>query len=160
MVLLPLSVACTNIDCPLDNVVEMTCGLYRAEDGASLTLTHVLTVSTGGSKDSILLNQAQNIDAFLLPLRQGSEMDTLLLNFSDATRSATDTLFISHNNVPHFESLDCPASIFHQLTSVRWTSHAWKEYPLTVDSAAIVRKVVDYENIENIKLYLRSTVSH
>ena len=131
MVLLPLSVACTNIDCPLNMVVSCN-----------------------------LLNQAQNIDAFLLPLRQGSEMDTLLLNFSDATRSATDTLFISHNNVPHFESLDCPASIFHQLTSVRWTSHALKEFPLTVDSAAIVRKVVDYENIENIKLYLRSTVSH
>ena len=44
MVLLPLSVACTNIDCPLDNVVEMTCGLYRAEDGA-VSYTH-LTLPT------------------------------------------------------------------------------------------------------------------
>lgn len=152
--------ACTNIECPLDNIVEMACGVYSAEDLGRMKLDATLTVSTGGRKDTVLLNQATDIDVFLLPLKQGEKVDTFLLNFSKEELSATDTLIVTHDNSPHFESLDCPSSVFHHVQNVRWTSHALRLMPLTIDSVAVVRRLVDYENIENIRLYLRSTVSH
>ncbi len=149
---------CSNIDCPLDNLVEMSCGLYDADTHASYKLTDSLTVISHGVQSVVLLNRAQNVSTFLLPLRQAAPCDTLLLRFANGKgQSATDTLYVEHDNTPHFESIDCPMSVFHQLKSVRWTSHPLSQMPLTVDSVAIVRKTVNYENVENLKLYLRST---
>ena len=150
--------ACSGIDCPLDNVVSMKCGLYSAEDETSLRLSDTLTVRAGGIKDTVLLNRAQGISDFLVPLRQGVTTDTLLFCFSNAERqSATDTVYVTHTNQPHFESIDCPLAVFHTVQSVRWTSHHLSAMPLTIDSIAIVRQLVDYEDVENLKIYLRST---
>ncbi len=151
-------VGSSNVHCPLDNNVEKTCGLYDAETHSSYKLTDSLTVVSHGEQPVLLLNRAQNVSSFVLPLRQAVECDTLLLRFGNAKgQSATDTLFLEHDNTPHFESIDCPAAVFHQLKSVRWTSHSLNLMPLTLDSVAIVRKTVNYENVENLKLYLRST---
>ena len=149
--------ACTEIDCPLDNVVEMGIGLYDAETRQALTLADTLTVRPAG-KDTVLLNRAQGISVCYLPLRQGFERDTLLLRFSNAAgQAATDTLFVGHTNSPHFESIDCPASVFHHLTSVAHTQHPLSQMPLTIDSVAIANPTVNYDNIQHLKIYLRST---
>lgn len=158
---LTLLSACTSLDCPLDNIVVMTCGLYQAEDGTRLTLSDTLTVRGGGiTKDTVLLNRGVGISDFLIPLRQSVTRDTLFFDFSNARgQSATDTVYVEHTNQPHFESIDCPTAVFHNLTSVSWTSHALSRLPLTIDSVAIVRQLVDYDDIENLKIYLRSTTT-
>ena len=149
--------ACTEVDCPLDNVVEMGIGLYEAETQQALTLADTLTVRPAG-KDTILLNRAQNISVCYLPLRQGFERATLLLRFSNAAgQAATDTLFVGHTNAPHVESIDCPASVFHKITSVAHTQHPLSQMPLTIDSVAIANPTVNYDNIQHLKIYLRST---
>lgn len=151
--------SCSNIDCPLDNVVSMQCNLFSYETKSAYTLTDELTVTPAG-KDTVLLNKATNIQNFLLPLKEAGERDTLLLHFSNtADQSATDTLFITHTLHPHFESLDCPSSVFHTITAVRATSHALSEMPLTIDSVSLVRSIVNYDDVENIRIFLRSTTS-
>ena len=107
-----------------------------------------------------LLNQATDISSFVAPLRNTGGTDTLLLSFSNTQNQlATDTLFVTHTPTPHFESIDCPASVFHHITTVRWTSHSLGLMPLTIDSVAIIRSLVDYEDMENLRLYLRATTS-
>ena len=151
--------ACSNIDCPLDNVVLMQCGLYASETRTALTLTDTLTVRPAG-RDTVLLNRAQGISSFLLPLRESGMQDTLLLCLSDAQgRRAIDTLFVQHTPQPHFESLDCPAAVYHTLHAVRYTSHPLSQLPLTVDSVALVRSIVNYDDIENLRIYLRATTA-
>lgn len=152
-----INIGCTNIDCPLDNVVVATCGLYAAEDHSSLTLSDTLSVIAGGVKDTILLNRAQDIQTFQLPLRQGATVDTLLFRLSNTTQAATDTIFLEHTNTAHFESVDCPAAVFHNIVSARWTSHALSQMPMTIDSVAVTRPLVNYDDIENVKIFLRST---
>lgn len=149
--------ACSNIDCPLDNVVSMQCNLYASETQSTYTLTDELTVTPAG-RDTVLLNKASDITSFLLPLKEGGEQDTLLLHFANTDgASAIDTLFVTHTPQPHFESLDCPTSVFHTITTVRATSHALSEFPLTVDSVSLIRSLVNYEDNENIRIFLRST---
>ena len=102
-----LFLACTNIDCPLENVVTMNCGLYSAETKTLLKISDTLTIKAGGVKDTILLNRANGISSFKIPLRYAAKEDTLLLRFSNAAgQFATDTLFILHDAQPHFESAD------------------------------------------------------
>jgi len=151
--------ACSNIDCPLDNIVVMTCNLYSTEDDTTYTMTDTLTITAAGT-DSVLLNRAQGITSFALPVSYNRAADTLLLHFSDANgRRAVDSLIYTHSNFSHFENLDCPASIFHNIGQVRWTSHALGVFPLTIDSVAIIRGLIDYDDVENLRIYLRSTAS-
>lgn len=161
---LPLALAtaaCTNIDCPLDNVVALQCGLYQSETGAPLTLSDTLTVRAGGVLDTVLLNRAIGLKDFQLPVRQGAAADTLLLRFANEHgQAAEDSIIVGHEATAHFESLDCPATFFHTLTAVRWTSHALGEMPLTIDRVEIVRPQVNYDNVENLRIYLRSTAAH
>ena len=156
-----LTVGCTNIDCPLDNVVAMTCGLYDAGSRQALTLEDSLTVSIAGSKDTVLLNKAIGMKTFQLPLRYTTGTDTLLFRFSSATgQSATDTLFVSHTAAVHFDKPDCPAGVYHQLVKVRHTSHPLALMPLTIDSVFVSNHNVTYEDLENLRIYLRAVVEH
>lgn len=158
MLLLAL-VGCTSIDCPLDNVVMMQCNFYLSETETPYKLDHELTVRPAGC-DTVLLNRITDVESILLPLKEGADQDTLLLHFVSKTgQEATDTLFVNHTRQLHFESLDCPNSVFHQIHAARVTSHALSELPLTADSVSIVRSTVDYNDIENIRIFLRSTVS-
>ncbi|EJX09927.1 hypothetical protein, secreted [gut metagenome] len=160
LVLLLGSVGCSNIDCPLDNVVMMQCNLYASETGQPLKLTDTLTVKSAGH-DTVLLNRATGVNSFLLPLKEGATLDTLLLCLSNSKgQRATDTLFVEHEPHLHFESLDCPASFFHTLKRVRVTSHPLSQLPLTVDSVSLIRSTVNYDDIENLRIFLRATSNH
>lgn len=146
---------CSNIECPLDNVVVMTCGLYSAETQESLKLQATLDVMPAG-KDTILLNRASDINLFMLPLRQAVEADTFLLRFTDEVgQVGTDTLFVKHTNTPHYESIECPATVFHTLTGVSWKRGETNPLAIAIDSVAVVRTAVNYDDIENLRIYLR-----
>jgi len=150
---------CSNIDCPLENVVRLRCGIYSAEEGGQLTLSDTLTVRVAGS-DSVVLNRAQGISTFDLPMRYRSGADTFLLRFSNSHRQwATDSIILVHKNMPHFENVDCPTAIFHKIEALRWTHHTLREMPLTIDSVSVERIMINYDTQENLRIYLRSTAS-
>ena len=56
-------------------------------------------------------------------------------------------------------TVNCPLVVFHKLNSVRWTTHAMKTMPLAIDSIAIIKENVTYDNAQNLKIYLRSVVT-
>ena len=150
--------ACSNIDCPLDNVVSLQCNLYDASTQSALTLSDVLSVTPAG-RDTLLLNQATGIKSFLLPLREAGTQDTLLLHFANAQGAVqVDTLFVNHTPQPHFESLDCPSSVFHTLNAVRVSAQGSANSAI-VDSVSLVRPIVNYDDIENIRLFIRTSAA-
>ena len=77
LVLLLGSVGCSNIDCPLDNVVMMQCNLYASETGQPLKLIDTLTVKSAG-RDTVLLIRATGVKSFLLPLKEGATLASIL----------------------------------------------------------------------------------
>ena len=150
--------ACSNIDCPLDNVVSLQCNLYDASTQSTLTLSDVLSVTPAG-RDTLLLNQATGIKSFLLPLKEAGAQDTLLLHFANAQGAVqVDTLFVNHTPQPHFESLDCPSSVFHTLNAVRVSAQGSANSAI-VDSVSLVRPIVNYDDIEYIRLFIRTSAA-
>ena len=79
--LLPAS--CDGMDCPLDNVVVMQCGLYTSETGEALSLSDTLTIRPAG-RDTVLVNRAIGTGTLLLPLRSRTGQDTLLFQLKSA----------------------------------------------------------------------------
>lgn len=148
--------SCTNIDCPLDNQVEMVLNFYHYETKKELSLSDTLSIyGVKGDTTQLLFNRAIGQRTIRVPLNVASERDTLLLRFSSSSETATDTLIVSHQPKPHFESLDCPASVFHTLTKVNWRAHQNTSNLLTVQEVLITNPNVAYENVEHLKVFLR-----
>lgn len=145
------TVSCDSNDCPINNVVYSTYGFYTiTEDGESkVSVTDTLTITAGGT-DSVLINRLQNGSEVELPVSFNAATDTLVFHFTDIdSRTRKDTIWIDKENFPHYESPDCPASIFHHVTAVRWTT-------LLIDSVSIVNPNINYNVSENFKIYFRN----
>ena len=143
--------ACESTDCPINNIVYSTYGFYAATDEgeSKIQVLDTLTITAAGT-DSILINRLVRGSEVELPVSYSAATDTLIFHFTDTTsRTRRDTIWIDKENIPHYESRTCPASMFHHVTAVRWTR-------LLVDSVSIVNPNINYNVSENFKIYFRS----
>lgn len=154
-----LLVSCSSIDCPIDNIVSVQ---YEVRDkaGNALPLTDTLSVaSTRLDGENILLdittllngkynilNKLTGESAFSLPISQSHPEDILFFCFKDSVTLVVDTVWIKKEDIPHFESVDCSAAFFHELTDVRHTHNA-------IDSLVLVNTSVTYDD-KTIHFYL------
>lgn len=142
--------ACTSIDCPVQNVVRTYYALQKS-DLTTDTLKDTLYVVSHrlNGTDTVLLRSAISLTTFSLPVGYANPEDTLYFLFRNHSYSALDTVLIKKENKPHFESVDCSASFFHNITAVRSTHHA-------IDSININNPQVDYDpQTIHFHLYLR-----
>ena len=143
---LALLASCDQVDCTLDNSVSYTCNFYS--EGSKVTLNDVITVTACGT-DSVLINQMQGVPGIELPMSYWNEQDTLVLHITGNSYEMKDTIWVKKNNIPHFESPDCPTKMFHFITEVNST-HTF------IDSLSLVNPTVNYADVENIQIHFRS----
>ncbi len=146
-----LTVACDSTECPINNVVYSTYGFYTIADGTEtpIGILDTLTVTAGGS-DSVLINRLTNGNQVELPVSYTAATDTLVFTFVNTEQQERwDTIWIDKENIPHFESPDCPVSFFHNVTAVRHTR-------MLIDSVSIVNPNINYNVSENFKIYFRN----
>ena len=79
------------------------------------------------------------------------EADTLKLDFYNVTNDTHHpvVLYVDKTNIPHYESPDCPTTMFHVIQGVSFTSTT--NY---VDSVIVTNPSVNYNAQENIRVYL------
>lgn len=148
---------CTNIDCPLDNQSELRMHFYDAATKGEVQLSDSLTIyGLKGTEERPLYNRAISVNTLKIRLDASSDRDTLLFRFIGTDDTATDTLIIDHRRRPHFESLDCPASVFHTLSGISNRSSSGARSTLRLDSVSIANPNVQYEDVDNLKVYLRA----
>ena len=136
--------SCDQVDCTLDNSVSYTCNFYA--EGTKVTLNDVVTVTALGT-DSVLINQMQGIAGKSLPMSYWNAADTLVMHIKGNGYELADTIWVTKENLPHFESPDCPTKMFHRITNVNST-HTF------IDSLSLVNPNVNYADIENIQIHL------
>lgn len=132
--------ACTSIDCPVQNSVYTVYNLKKADGVTTDTLKGTLTISTTRAEgnDTVLLNQNANTTKFSLPISYSNAEDTLYFEVSNDTWHSIDTVYVKKDDMPHFESVDCQVSYFHDIKEVRATRYA-------IDSIVINKSFVDYD---------------
>ena len=143
--------ACTSIDCPVQNLVY-TKYAFKKADGTTDTLNTdtlwILTRRADGT-DTLLLNGLCGSTAtkFNLQISYTQPEDVFFAVLADtAGNFYIDTIRIKKENIPHFESVDCQASYFHEVTSASITHHAF-------DSISIHHSSVTYD-VSNDHFYL------
>lgn len=154
LLLLAAMAGCTSIDCPVQNLVYTNYALQKA-DGKPDTLTYdTLWIWTqrADQTDTLLLNQlcGSSATAFSLPISYTQPEDVFCMLLADTLGNYyLDTLRIKKENIPHFESVDCQAAYFHEITSVSTTHNA-------LDSVTINNPHVNYDTTtEHFHLYFK-----
>ena len=149
----PSLISCSSIDCPVQNRVYTTYGLLKS-DGTTDTLkvdTLSITTKRADDTDTLLLNRAVGITNFELNISYTQPEDVFYFTLLDTLGNTyRDTICVQKENYPHFESVDCQAAYFHQLTDVRSTHHA-------IDSIVINYPTVNYdETHEHFHVYFKA----
>lgn len=151
--------SCSSIDCPIENIVSVQYeirdksgnALY-IEDSLSVVTTRFdgndifLEMSVRENNKVTALNKLVGRSAFSLPISYSHPEDILFFCFTDTAETVVDTVWIKKNDIPHFESVDCAASFFHELTGVRYTHNA-------IDSLVLVNTAVNYDS-KTVHFYL------
>ena len=119
--------ACSSIDCPLNNRTYASFKLA----GDVTKLVDTLTVSTprnidNPEEDTVLINRQDDTDSLSLPMSYQRTEDIYIFTFvqKDTELKTIDTLWVSKENEPHFESVDCNPVMFHTIKDVRFTQRA------------------------------------
>ena len=144
-----LFAACESYDCTLYNTVAM----YGAfdQDGAAVAIKDTLTITACGT-DNVLLNQAVNTSQLTLPLSYWQAEDTLIFSIKGTDDEGVcyllqDTVWVTKTNQVHYESPDCPTTLFHTIQDVRNTNEFIK-------SITVIRSSVNYETTTNLQIHL------
>ena len=142
--------ACSSIDCPVQNTVATKYAVMGA-DGQATKLADTLYVWTrrADGRDT-LLNRLTGKDSFSLQIGYTNPEDTLIFYITDIYHQETlDTVFLTKENIPHFESVDCAAHFFHCLTAVRSTHDG-------IDSITIANPHVNYDQSKaHLNIYFK-----
>lgn len=150
-----MAAACSSVDCPVENTVATVYKLKRADGTPDTLRTDTLTITSKGmgNADTTLLNRSINTVAFHLPVSYTNPVDTLYLTLADTVRENHkvyhDTIYVLKTNSPHFESVDCGLSYFHEITAVEHTCNR-------IDSIVINKPSVNYDlTTEHLRLYFK-----
>ena len=148
-----VTVSCNSTNCPLNNTVYSTYGFYAIIDGKeeAVQIQDTLTVKASGT-DSILINRLTSQNKIELPISYNAPTDTLCFEFTNTDGLLRrDTIWLDKENYPHYESPECPASMFHVVTCIRHTRNL-------IDSVLVVNPNLNYNASENFKIYFRSAL--
>lgn len=151
--------SCSSIDCPIENTVSVQYEI-RDKEGNALAITDSLSVvttridnndiflqmSVRESDKITFLNKLVGRSAFSLPISYSHPEDVLYFCFTDNDTTIVDTVWIKKDDIPHFESVDCSAAFFHELTNVRHTHNV-------IDSLVLVNRSVNYD-YKTVHFYL------
>lgn len=137
--------ACESNDCMLSS--ESYCSMTFVDgQGTAVKLQDTLTVSS--TADVVIINRKLGADGMELPLSYTASVDTFFLHYS--TRLA-DTLWVEHQNLPYFSSMDCGTVMHYKLLGIKSTNHL-------IDSVRVIDSEVTNMLKKNVKIYF--TVSN
>ena len=142
IVLLSGIAACSDTDCTTSNTAYVNYNIYDA-NGNSVSLTGPVTVTAAGT-DSVLINQESNLQSMQLPLRYTSTEDTFVVHLSEVL---FDTIFVTHQNIPHFISMECGTGMYYHIDNARCTRRIF-------DSLSVVNPDINFDANEHIQMYM------
>jgi hypothetical protein len=144
LILSVVLVACSSIECPIENTVAVNYAVMKYQNGEEVadTLNDTLWVWSrrADGDDTLLYNRGVNVRSFNLPTSYQGPQDTLIFLTVDTLQNFdVDTVWIRKEDIPHFESVDCAVRYFHKITDVRSTHEA-------IDTIIINNSSVTYDS--------------
>ncbi|MDR3119554.1 MAG: calcium-binding protein P [Mediterranea sp.] len=133
-------------DCSVAGRAMLWSSVYKL-DGATVAdgMLDSLTVTTLPA-DIILLNKAENVTRFGLPLRYTSDTTTWIFHYG---AQISDTVVIRHTNTPEFVSMECGYEMKQAIVGISYTRMS------LLDSIRITNSGTNTNETKNLELFFR-----
>lgn len=149
--------SCSQINCQSQNTVAVNYAFRQAinafgdsrEDTLAVGDTLWIAINRADGADSVVFNSGIRTTSFTLPISHRHPEDMFLFVVKDSIGYLIDTIWVAKEDFPHFESVDCGATFFHNITAVRSTHKR-------IDSVTVHTPQVNYDPTPtHIYIYLR-----
>jgi hypothetical protein len=136
--------SCEELPCPGDQAVMAKIGFYEI-DGSIINdffidSFNVEYLNSGSSYIDTFFTERNSID---IPLSINSDSTTIVIKYKNTT---TDTLLLKSERTLKLISHECGFDTFFEINELETTQNQ-------LDSAWLRRDIVDYAELENIKIY-------
>lgn len=133
-------VACESGDCMLSSESYCSMAFVNGQDKA-VKLQDTLTVSS--TADVVIINRKLGATGMDIPLSYTALVDTFFLQYNSLF---ADTLWVEHQNLPYFSSMDCGTVMHYKLQGIKSTNNL-------IDSVRITDSEVTNMLKQNVKIY-------
>ena len=137
-------VSCNNDNCIGNSTGIPLAGFYI--DDKAITITNLTVYGIGAPNDSTIINNASAKNVYL-PLRLTTSSCKYVFNYN-TEGVENDTLTLSYDAIPYFESHECGAMYNFLITSFEHTCHA-------IDSVTISQPLITNADVVTIKIHMQ-----
>ena len=135
-------------ECPLSSISLARFNFLDSQTHAGVKLTNGATVTgiaTSGGKAEVdtVFNKAESY--MTVPLSY-TDRTTYVIHYTETMR---DTIELKHKNRPFVSDIECPAMMFFEVESMRYTTNA-------LDSVKLVNPEITNEEKVNFYIYYRT----
>lgn len=130
-------------DCSITNVSYVNYAFYNGNNQAVSYVDTLSVYLRVNGADSVVVNRSLNTASLKLPVSYTQAVDTLIFRYSSLWE---DTVYMAHENIAYFVSLDCGVAMYHNIEQVS-SSH------VLIDSIKIIDAEINYNERENIKIF-------
>lgn len=140
---------CEEGDCSLTSISLARFNFLDSRTHAPVTLTEGVTVTGIATIADTLnidtvFNQAQTYMSVPLSF---TNKTTYVMHYTELIR---DTIELVHQNIPFVSNIECGATMFYEIESIRYTTNA-------LDSVTLVNPRITNEEKTNFHIYYRAT---
>lgn len=145
--------ACSTSGC-LDNQSSLPlAGFYSATTKGKISIDSISVYGVGVPGDSMMVKCGTAVSQVYMPLDMENEETKYVIHYDQKSLSDeryNDTITIRYEPVPYFVSDVCGAMYFYDVKDYTWTKHI-------VDSVSIISDRLTNANIENVRIYIRTS---
>ena len=142
--------SCEVENCPPN---ALTYAVFVIKDGTGATAAFADTISIigvmededGNLVNDTLVNKDVDESSFSLPLSYADETRFVFIYYDEST----DTITVTHRNIPYFFNVDCGSMMYYEVTGVETTFHQ-------IDSIVLVNANITNNETENFYIYYPS----
>ena len=136
-------------ECPLNSVSTARFDFRDSKTQAAVKLNTGVTVTGLATIDGVLdidtvFNKAESYIS--VPLSYTSQT-TYVIHYTETMR---DTIELKHKNIPFVSDIECPALMYYEVESFRYTTNA-------LDSIKLVNPKITNEETINFNIYYRAS---
>ena len=136
-------------ECPLNSLSQARFEFLDSKTHASVSITSGAMVTGLATVDGKLdtdtvFNQAQNYMS--VPLSY-TDKTTYVIHYTETMR---DTIEVKHKNIPFVSDIECPALMYYEVESMKYTTNA-------LDSIKLINPRITNEETINFNIYYRAS---
>ena len=139
--------ACEVENCPPN---ALTYAVFTIKDGTGadvefsdeISVIGIMITDEGEEVCDTLINEEDDVSSMSLSLSYGSVTKFVIVYYG----GDTDTITITHKNIPYFFNVDCGLMMFYEIEDVETTYYE-------IDSVVLVNPNIDNNETENFYIY-------